>query len=197
MIPATLSPESAALLLERRRERSQALRACRPIERVFLKQLPKSRYSPYVAGKALGYSDSTTWKIMQRGRVKHAMELFLRDALEEIGVSHTSLVADLVAIKERCMQVCPVLDKEGKPTGEFQFDSRGAIAAIKEIAELLKIAPAKRVEISNPDGIGLFAPLTRAVATALQDITDPNEAALQYQQLMYGKTTLEPPTSLN
>lgn len=161
MIPTTLSLDSAALLIERRRERTNALRACRPIERQFLKQLPKSRYSPYVAGHALGYSDSTTWKFMQRPRVRHAMELFLRDALEEIGVSHSSLVADLQAIKERCMQVCPVFDKDGKKiVGLFeQFDAKNAIAAIKEIAALTRIAAPKRIELTGRDGKDLPAPV--------------------------------------
>jgi len=157
MIPAT--PDQAALIADRRRERIEALRACRPMERVFLRQLPKSRYSPYVAAKVLGYSDSTVWKFMQRARVKRAMGLFLRDALEEIAVSHASLVADLQAIKERCMQVHPVLDKDGKETGEFQFDAKNAIAAIKEIADLMKLAPAKRIELTGRDGEPLAPPV--------------------------------------
>jgi hypothetical protein len=159
MIPATLLPDAAALLRERRRERLQALKACRPLERAFLRQLPKSRYSPYVAAKALGYSDSTVWKCMQRARVKRAMELFLRDALEEMAVSHASLVADLQTIKERCMQVQPVLDKDGKETGEFQFDAKNAIAAIKEIAHLRNLAPSQRIEVTGRDGVPLAAPV--------------------------------------
>jgi hypothetical protein len=158
MTPAT-SPEAAALIQERRRERLSALRACRPLERAFLRQLPKSRYSPYVAAKALGYSDSTIWKCMQRARVKRAMELFLRDALEEMGVSHASLVADLQTIKERCMQVEPVRDKEGKEIGEFQFDAKHAIAAIKEIAALTRMAAPQRIELTGRDGESLAPPV--------------------------------------
>lgn len=145
--------------LERRRERARALRACRPIERVFLKGLPKARYSPYTAAKQLGMSDSTAWKIMRRARVRKAMELFLQDALDELGVSHASLVADLVAIKERCMQCEPVLDDEGKPTGMFQFDARAAIAAVKEIADLLKLAPARRIDLTLREGNAIPAPM--------------------------------------
>jgi len=179
MIPATLSLDAAALLLDRRRERTNALRACRPIERQFLKQLPKSRYSPYVAGKALGYSDSTTWKIMQRARVKRAMELFLQDALEEIGVSHSSLVADLNEIKERCMQARPVLDKEGKPTGFFEFDAPSAISAARLLIDLLKLAPPKRVELSGVDG----API-ESITTVITEDMDAEEAARVYQDII-------------
>lgn len=156
----TASQEAAEqALLERRRERTNALRACRPHERFFLRQLPKSRYAPYTAGQALGLSSRTVMKMLNRPRVRRAMEIFLADALDEIGVSHASLVADLVEVKQRCMQQQAVLDKDGKPTGEFQFDSRGAIAAIKEIAELLKLTPAKRIELTTKDGKELPAPV--------------------------------------
>ena len=57
------------------------------------------------------------------------------------------------------MQVRPVLDKEGKETGEFQFDAKNAIAAIKEIADLLKLAPAKRIELTGRAGQPLSPPV--------------------------------------
>lgn len=176
---ATATPEAADLLAQRRRERTQALRACRPMERVFLRQLPKSRYSPYVAAKVLGYSDSTVWKFMQRARVKRAMDLFLRDALEEIGVSHTSLVADLMTIKNRCMQVEAVCDKEGKQTGVYEFDASGATSAIKLLVDLLKLAPPKRVELTGADG-GPIETLT----THITEDMDAEEAARVYQDII-------------
>ena len=146
-------------LAARRRERTLALRACWPHERAFLRQLPKSGYSAYRAGIALKISSRTTLNLQNLPRVRKVIELFLQDALDEIGVSHVSLVADLVEIKDRCMQAQPVRDREGKPTGEFQFDSRGAIAAIKELADLLKLAPAKRIELTTKDGNALPAPV--------------------------------------
>jgi len=166
-------------LADRRRERALALRACRPHERSFLRQLPKSRYAPYVAGEALGISTRTVWKLVNRPRVKRAMEVFLRDALEEVGVSHMSLVADLVEIKDRCMQHHKVLDNEGNATGEYQFDSRGAIAAIKEISELLKLAPPKRVELTGVGG----GPI-ETLATYIAVDMDPEEAARVYQEII-------------
>lgn len=178
MTELTAQQEAAAqLLLERRRERTRALRACTVKERLFLRQLPKSRYAPYTAGEAIGISGRSTWKFINRPHVKRAMALFIEDALDEIGVSHTSLVADLDEIKRRCMQAQPVLDDEGKPTGEYQFDARGAIAAIREIADLLKIAPPKRIEISA------------TVETTTTHITadmDDEEAARVYQDVIRG-----------
>lgn len=156
----TASQETAEqALLERRRERTRALRACRAHERAFLRQLPKSGYSAYRAGMVLGLSSRTVWKFQNRPRVKRVIELFLQDALDEIGVSHASLVADLVEIKDRCMQARPALDKKGKPTGEFQFDAHAAISAINAIADLVKLTPPKRVELTTKDGKELPAPV--------------------------------------
>ncbi len=159
MTSTALSLDTEALVVERRRERTSALRACKPVERQFLKQLPKARYSPYKAGYALGYSSSTIWKMLQRERVKRAMALFLRDALDEIGVSHTSLVADLVTIKDHCMAITPILDKDGKTIGTIMHDPKNALLACREIADLLKLSPAKRIELSGLDGQALPAPV--------------------------------------
>lgn len=162
---------------ERRKERLLALRECTLKERAFLKQLPTSRYAPYCAGRELGFSYRTTWLFLKRPRVKRAMEAFLRDALEEIGVSHASLVADLVEVKDRCMQARPALDKKGNPTGEFQFDAHAAISAINAIADLLKLAPPKRVELT--------ATVENAPAHISPDM-DAEEAARVYQDIIRG-----------
>jgi len=36
------------------------------------------------------------------------------------------ILRNLQEVGERCMQAVPVVDREGNPTGEYQFDSRGA-----------------------------------------------------------------------
>lgn len=158
-VPAQTPPAEPDPVLARRRERAAALRQCRPHERLFLRQLPQSRYAPYTAGEALGLSSRTVYKMLNRPRVRRAMEVFLQQALDEIGVSHASLVADLVTIKERCMQVEPVLDRKGNPTGVFQFDSHGAIAAVHKLMELMKLAPAKHFVHTVNDPNALPAPV--------------------------------------
>lgn len=162
---------------ERRKERLLALRECTLKERRFLRVLPEHRYAPYTAGKALGLSDRNTWLLLKRPRIKRAMEAFLQDALDEIGVSHASLVADLVEVKDRCMQARPALDKKGNPTGEFQFDAHAAISAINAIADLLKLAPPKRVELK--------ATVENAPGHITPDM-DAEEAARVYQDIIRG-----------
>lgn len=46
---------------------------------------------------------------------------------------------DLQKVFERCMQVESVLDGKGNPTGEFKFDSRGALKAKELIGKYLGI----------------------------------------------------------
>lgn len=179
------------MLAARRKERIQALRACLPLERVFIRYLPKARYSPYTAAREAGISDSTAWKMMNRPRVKRAMGLFLEDAADQIGVSHESLLADLVEIRERCMQHRPVLDKRGKPVmveladgqlaAAYTFDAHGAVAAISKIMELRKLVPARRVELTGVDG----GPI-ETVATHINADMDDEEAARVYQDIIRG-----------
>lgn len=178
MTPAQELAEEA--LKARRRELALALRACRPHERLWLRKLPEHRYEPYGTANALGMSNKTVMNMLKRPRVKRAMEVFLQDALDEIGISHTSLVADLVEIKKRCMQAEPVLDKKGQPTGVYQFDSRGAIAAIQEIAELRRLAPPKRLELTGADG----GPIE--TAGLISGDMDADEAARVYQDIIRG-----------
>ena len=167
-------------LRARRKELALALRACRPHERTFLRELGQHRYRTYAAGEALGMSTHTVHKMLKRPRVRRAMEVFLQDALDEIGISHTSLVADLVEIKERCMEYREVLDRKGNPTGKFQFDAGGAIAAVRELTELLDMAAPKRVELTGADG----GPI-ETVGLISGDL-DADEAARVYQDIIRG-----------
>jgi hypothetical protein len=180
-------------IYQRRKRHLQALRACTPQERQFLRALAEHRYQPYAAAKAVQISNRMAGKIMQRSRVREAMELFLEDALDQTSVSHASLVADLVEIKERCLQARPIQDasgkqvfvrlRSGKVAAAYSFDARGAVQAVKELADLMKLAPAKRVEVRT---LSVIATATAHVANTLQNLNDPNAAALEYQQLMYG-----------
>lgn len=42
-------------------------------------------------------------------------------------------------ISDRCMQEEPVLDKEGKPTGEYRFDSSGANNATAHLGKIIGV----------------------------------------------------------
>ncbi len=54
--------------------------------------------------------------------------LLARNEIDRNWVMH-----NLVKVAERCMQEEAVLDREGNPTGEYQFDSAGALKALNLI----------------------------------------------------------------
>jgi len=55
------------------------------------------------------------------------------DIASKYAVSRESVMRDLIDIQRRCMQAEPIRDSEGNPTGEWKFDSTGAINATKLI----------------------------------------------------------------
>lgn len=55
------------------------------------------------------------------------------DIAAKYAISRESVLRDLIDIQRRCMQAEPIRDSEGNPTGEWKFDSTGAINATKLI----------------------------------------------------------------
>jgi hypothetical protein len=47
------------------------------------------------------------------------------------------LIAEFEALKAKCMQEVPVLDRGGEPTGEYVFKEAGAVKALENIGKLL------------------------------------------------------------
>lgn len=56
---------------------------------------------------------------------------------------------NLVSIAERCMQATPVLNSRGVPTGEYSFDSRGAIRALELVGRDLGMWPAQAIQVND------------------------------------------------
>lgn len=57
------------------------------------------------------------------------------EAAGRLGISHGYILKNLKDVAERCLQAEPVLDPEGNPTGEYRFDAKGAVAALKLMGE--------------------------------------------------------------
>lgn len=58
-------------------------------------------------------------------------EQIAADMQVKYGISRERIIKDLVDIQQRCMQAEPLRDGNGDPTGEWKFDSAGAINATK------------------------------------------------------------------
>jgi len=77
-----------------------------------------------------GYSEANADKIgsqlLGKNRVREAIEEAKRGRQEKLNLDAQWVLKRLKDISDRCMQADPVLDREGKPTGEWKFDSSGA-----------------------------------------------------------------------
>ena len=91
------------------------------------------------------------WKLRNIPLVKAAIEELEAQAIEDAGITRVQVLLDAQAIKQRCMQAEPVLDRKGNPTGEYVFDSTGANKANEFLGKYLRIAP-ERHEVTGKDG---------------------------------------------
>lgn len=72
---------------------------------------------------------------MKRQTVAAYMASRGAEMLRELEVDAKWLREQLLELYHRCMQQQPVLDKNGKPTGQYTFDAKNALGALKALAE--------------------------------------------------------------
>jgi hypothetical protein len=72
--------------------------------------------------------------VMQRQDVRIRVRALIRQKSEHMMVGPDWVVMKWMEVLDRCMQATPVRDKKGEPTGEWQFDSRGAGAVLHDMA---------------------------------------------------------------
>jgi len=142
-------------------------------ESAFMKLAPKRRNfveyyfacemnATQAAAKA-GYSERSARTqaefLMKNPAVKAAIEEKRQEYARKNNVTPDWVVANAKKIVIRCMQEEPVYDKEGNPTGEYRFDSAGAIGALRILAKFLGM---ERTTIEHQDsgGLGIILNLT-------------------------------------
>jgi phage terminase small subunit len=69
--------------------------------------------------------------------VKSAVDEKLAEIAKKNEISAEWVIDKAKKIIERCMQAEPVYDREGYPTGEYQFDAAGANGSLKILAKYL------------------------------------------------------------
>jgi len=83
------------------------------------------------ADAVTGYENLRNPKIIQR-----ICEIREESGVLDANVSIEWAISLLTDTAERCMQREEIRDSEGTPTGEYKFDSRGAVAAVKAICDI-------------------------------------------------------------
>lgn len=87
-------------------------------------------------------------KLMARPEVQAAIHERLMRRREASEIDEKWVLDRLRQIHERCMQEEPVVDREGNPTGEFRFDSTGAIRSAELIGRHFAMFT-DRVEVNH------------------------------------------------
>ena len=81
-----------------------------------------------------GYSKKTANEQASRMLAKVNVQTYLQQLIEKrnkrTNIMQDDVVADIIKVKDRCMQNEAVLDKEGNETGIYKFDSNGANKAL-------------------------------------------------------------------
>jgi len=85
-------------------------------------------------------------RLMRNDKVRAALAEYKAARAELVIVDSAWMREKLVQIIDRCMQVVPVLDSQGKETGVFKFDQSGANAALRSLILLEEKFPAPTIK---------------------------------------------------
>lgn len=138
------------------------------LESAFMKLAPKRRNfveyyfacemnATQAAAKA-GYSKRSARTqaefLMKNPAVRAAIEEKRQEYARKNDVTPDWVVANAKKVVIRCMQEEPIYDKEGNPTGEYRFDSAGAIGALRILAKFLGMERTT-IEHQQTGGLGI------------------------------------------
>lgn len=72
------------------------------------------------------------WEMKQpiKDRIAELSSIATKSAILNTGLDRQWVISRLMQVTERCMQAEPVLDRDGRETGEYQFDSAGATRSL-------------------------------------------------------------------
>ena len=81
-----------------------------------------------------GYSKKTAneqaSRLLRKVKVRTYLQQLIENRNKRTNITQDDVVADIIKVKDRCMQNEAVLDKEGNETGIYKFDSNGANKAL-------------------------------------------------------------------
>lgn len=101
--------------------------------------------------------ESKTYKKALVDRIMHLAQLATENAIINTGLDREWVIGRLMSVAERCMQAEPVRDGKGEIVeGQFQFDAKGAIGALKLLG----------------DTMGVFKPLPKAPEDDFKNLSD-------------------------
>lgn len=125
-----------------------------PKQKMFVAEYLVSLNATDAARKA-GYSEKTAEIIghenLRKPNIQAAIQVAQQERSEKLSLSAEWVLERFKLISDRCIQGEPVMDREGKPTGEWKFDSSGANKATEMIGKHLGMFVEKH-ELTGKDG---------------------------------------------
>jgi phage terminase small subunit len=80
-------------------------------------------------------------------RIQTLTRIATENAIIKTGLNREWVITRLMTVVDRCMEAEPVLDKEGNPTGTYEFDASGANQALKMLGDTMGLfKPAEKKE---------------------------------------------------
>ena len=102
-----------------------------------------------------GYSEKTAAVIgaenLAKPYIAEAIALASKERAKKVDITAEYVLETIKNTIERCAQAEPVYDRNGNPTGEYQFDSTAVLKGSELLGKYLKLFTDK-IDLSNPDG---------------------------------------------
>lgn len=90
-----------------------------------------------------GFSEATAkqggYNLLQRDEIQNYLKELRAEYAEKSGISKQWIIERFKTISDRCVQEEPVFDSNGKPTGEYRFDSSGANNATAHLGKIIGV----------------------------------------------------------
>ncbi len=105
-----------------------------------------------------GYAEKAAGQMGDENLKKPQIAAEIQKAMDKrakkVEITADYVLSTIKTVVERCLQVEPVLDRKGQPTGEFQFDSMGALRGSELLGKHIKLFSDKvEVEVTGLSGI--------------------------------------------
>ena len=128
--------------------------ALTPKQELFVKEYLVDLNGKQAAIRA-GYSEKTAEvqasRLLSNAKVSQFVAEQSKERAKKVDITAEYVLETIKNTIERCAQAEPVYDRNGNPTGEYQFDSTAVLKGSELLGKYLKLFTDK-IDLSNPDG---------------------------------------------